>query len=149
MSDFPGPECGIFCISIIDLISKRALVLFNLLYARNYHYNKGSLKVEFIKCKTIHSGFLLVVVPPSISLKWVIKIVIISIIAKYTQIGTSAAIFHCELVVSISTSPFEKNHFQLPCHGNHWKTDQYRGSDNCGEVDIDSDVNRLALGNLR
>ena len=58
MRDFPGPERGILCILIIDIISKSALVLFSLLRASNYYYNKGALKVEFIKYKIIHSGLL-------------------------------------------------------------------------------------------
>ena len=67
--NFPIPECGAFCISIIDLISKSALVFFSLLCASNYHYNKGSIKVEFIKCKTIHSRLLVISVLQSISLR--------------------------------------------------------------------------------
>ena len=46
---FPGTERGILFISIVDRILRRALVFFSLLYAINYHYNKGTLKVEFIK----------------------------------------------------------------------------------------------------
>ena len=49
VSDFPRPERGILCISIVDIISKRTLVLFSLLRSINYHYNNGPLKVEFIK----------------------------------------------------------------------------------------------------
>ena len=32
----------------------------------------------------------------------------------------------------------------LPTHSKHWKTEPYRGSDDRGEVDCDSDLNRLA-----
>ena len=39
--------------------------------------------------------------------------------------------------------------FLLPPHSDHWNTEHYRGSYNCGEVDIDSYINRLASGNLR
>ena len=59
---FPIPERGILFILIVDRISKSALVLFSLLCAINYHYNKGPVKVESIKCKTIHIGLLLIVI---------------------------------------------------------------------------------------
>ena len=45
MIDCPGPEHGIFCISVVDTILKSALVLFSMLRASNYHYNKGGLKL--------------------------------------------------------------------------------------------------------
>ena len=39
--DCPGPEHGVFCILIVNLISRRVLVLFSLLHAINYYYSKG------------------------------------------------------------------------------------------------------------
>ena len=60
--NFPEPECCVFCILIVDLILEISLVFFSLLRAGNYHYNKGPLKVEFFKCKTIHRELLLIVV---------------------------------------------------------------------------------------
>ena len=38
VSNCPSPERGVFCIFIVDLISKRALMFFSLVRARNYHY---------------------------------------------------------------------------------------------------------------
>ena len=67
------------------------MVLFSMLRASNYHYNKGPLKVQFIKCKTIHSGFLLIPVIHSILLGYVIEIIPVSIIARYIYRGTFAA----------------------------------------------------------
>ena len=48
MRDFPGPECGVLCILIVDIMSKSALALFNLLCERNYHCNKGPVIVDNI-----------------------------------------------------------------------------------------------------
>ena len=39
--------------------------------------------------------------------------------------------------------------FMVPQHSDNWKTYQHQGSANCCEVDLDSDLNRLASGNLR
>ena len=50
-------------------ISISALVLFNLLRARNYHYNKGTLKVDFVKWKMIHSGLLRTIFLQKVSLQ--------------------------------------------------------------------------------
>ena len=41
VSDFPGPECGVFHISIVDLISTNSMVGFSFLRASNYYYRKG------------------------------------------------------------------------------------------------------------
>ena len=38
--------------------------------------------------------------------------------------------------------------FMLPRHSNHWNTEKYRGSADRGEVDLESDVNCLASGNI-
>ena len=58
----PGPEFFVFCTSIIGVISRRSLVFFILLYGIKCHYKKGSLKMEFFKCKTIHSRLLCIAV---------------------------------------------------------------------------------------
>ena len=42
VSNCLGPDHGIFCILIIDLILRSALVVFSLLRACNYHDNKGT-----------------------------------------------------------------------------------------------------------
>ena len=43
MIDFPGPECGILCINIVDLISRIALIGFSMLCASNYYYSEGPI----------------------------------------------------------------------------------------------------------
>ena len=60
--NFPSLDRGVFCILIVYLISKIALALFILLLSSNYHYKKVPLKVDFVKCKTIHSELLPIVV---------------------------------------------------------------------------------------
>ena len=94
VSSFPGPECGVFCISIIERISRSALVLFSLFRAINYHCIKGPLKVDFFKCKTIHSRLLCIPFLHSISIRWVSNDVVIYIIMRYTWRDTFADIFH-------------------------------------------------------
>ena len=112
VSNFPGPERGIFCILIVDLIYISALECFSLLLARNYHYNKGRLKFEFIKFKTVHSRLLFIAVLQSILLLWVMKIVLISIITSYTWRGTFSAIVHWS-----TTIPLFLSYFIFNCHG--------------------------------
>ena len=112
VSDFPRPECCVFCILIVDIISKRYLVLSSLLCEINYHYNKGTLEFEFLKCKTIHSVLLLIALLQSILLQWVINIVIISNIARYTWRVPIRAIFH-EPTTILLFLPY----FLLNCHG--------------------------------
>ena len=46
-----GPICGDLCFSVVNIISKRDLLLFSLLCESNYHYNKVPLKAEFSKLK--------------------------------------------------------------------------------------------------
>ena len=76
MRDCPSPEYGIFYILIIDLISKRALVLFSLLCEINYHYNKGPIIVENITILTIHGGLCFIIFLHSISLRRVNNIIL-------------------------------------------------------------------------
>ena len=52
-------------------------------------------------------------------------------------------------VVFILTAPFKETWLSLPQHSDHWKTEEYQGSAHRGEVDLDSDVNRLASDKLR
>ena len=53
-SDLPIPVHGVLFILIVDIISKSALLLFSLLCAIKYHYNKGPVIVENITILTIH-----------------------------------------------------------------------------------------------
>ena len=48
-----------------------------------------------------------------------------------------------------STTTFADTKIPLTQHIEHLNMDKYRGSDNRGEVDLDSDVNSLASGNIR
>ena len=73
MINCPGIERGVLCILIIDPISISALVLFSLLCAINYHYNKGYLNVDFFKWKIIHRRLLRIAVLQSILLWWFIN----------------------------------------------------------------------------
>ena len=112
MSNFPGPEYGVFCIYIIDTIFKSALVLFILLFAINYHYKKGTLAVGFFKCKTIHSILFCISVLQSISLRWIINIVLICITMRYTCRDTFAAIVHWPTTIILLLL-----YFILNCYG--------------------------------
>ena len=51
VSDCPRPERGVFCILIVDIIFKSALVLLSLLCARNYQYKKGPVIADIITTK--------------------------------------------------------------------------------------------------
>ena len=190
MRNFSGPEHGVFCISVVDVISRNALILLSLLRAINYPYNKGPLKYEFFKCKTIHSGLLHIAILHSISLQWVIKKYIISIISRDHWRGTFAAIFHSHTMILVFRYVFikmswnfvflkntksallwyflteffsavkeihklqfrwttsEDTKFLSPKPSKYWKTEHYWGSDDCVEVDINSDINCLSSGNL-
>ena len=79
MSDFPGTERGVSCISILDIISRSALVLFSLLRASNYHYSKGHVIVDNIDILTIHGGLSCIIFLQSIFLRRVINVDFISI----------------------------------------------------------------------
>ena len=48
-----------------------------------------------------------------------------------------------------STTKSADTKFLSPQHSNHWNIEHYWGSANCGEVDLDSDINSLASGNHR
>ena len=47
-----------------------------------------------------------------------------------------------------STSTFKDTKFLLPQHSEHWKMEQYQGSDDHGELDFNSDVNWPDSGKL-
>ena len=49
----------------------------------------------------------------------------------------------------ISIEPFEDTKLSLPQHSDHLKTEQYQDSADRGEVDLDSDVNRMVSDKLR
>ena len=159
----------------------------------NYHYNKGPIKVEFFKCKTIHGRFLHIAVLRSISLWWVINTILIYIIARYTWRGTFADIVHWPTTIFLfllcfilnchgtflfsqipnlffcgiseqfffaavkeihklwfwSTTTSADTIFLIPKPSYHWNKEDYWGSADLSEVDLESDINFLASGNLR
>ena len=41
--DCSGPERGVLCISIVDLIFRSAMAVFSMLRAISYQYNKGNV----------------------------------------------------------------------------------------------------------
>ena len=98
---------------ILDIISISALVLVMLLHTINYHYNKGPLKVEFIKCKRIHSGLLRIIVLLEILLQWDIKFHLIYIIARYTYGGIFAAIVHWFITISLFCNVYIKQSWHI------------------------------------
>ena len=106
----PRPEYAVFYILIIDIILRSALVLFSLLCEINDHYNKGNIKVEFFKCKTIYSILLCISVQRSIFLRWFINIVIIYIIARYTCGSKFAAIVYWPTKILLFLSCFVLNY---------------------------------------
>ena len=99
VSNCPGTECGVFCISIFDIISWSALVLFILLRASKYHYNKGDCLLRISVLQQISNW-------------WVIIIVPIYDIVEYTCVGIFAAIFHWPTTVLLLLL-----YFNLNCHG--------------------------------
>ena len=65
MRNFLGPERGVFCILIIDIILKSALVGFSLLRASDYYYKKWKVTVDNFTIITIHRGILIIVIAQS------------------------------------------------------------------------------------
>ena len=111
VGDLTRPERGVFYIFIVYIISKSALILSSILRASNHHYNKGPLKVKFIRCKIKHSRILLLAVLQSILLRWVIIIVLIYIISRYTWRGKYAAVVNWPTMILLFLSCFILN-----CH---------------------------------
>ena len=62
MSDCPGPEHGVFYISIVDLNLISSLVGFIMLRAIDNYFKKGLVIVDNITILTINVGILLVVI---------------------------------------------------------------------------------------
>ena len=108
MRNFPGPKRGIFCISIVNVIFRSASLFFSLLRASNYHYNKGSLKIEFFTCETIHS-LLYIAFLQTILLHWVIKTFLTYIIVRYAWRGKIFATFHSPTIILLVLSCFILN----------------------------------------
>ena len=62
VSEFPGPERGIFGISIIDIISRNALIGFSLLHASYYYNRKGPVIVDNLMIIIIHRGLFIIII---------------------------------------------------------------------------------------
>ena len=59
MSDIPSPERVVFCISIIDIISKIALILFNLLREIKHHLKNVLLNLSSLRAKRYTADYIL------------------------------------------------------------------------------------------
>ena len=120
MSNCHGPECWNFFIYIVDLMLRRTLVVFSMLCASNYHYSKGPPKVEFFKCKTIHSILVHIAVLQSISLQRVINIVLIYIIVRYTCRSIFSAIVRWPTTIMLFLLCFALNCQELCFSHKYW-----------------------------
>ena len=60
--NFPSPERGVICISIVDLISKSSLILIALFSASKDHVKNNTVVFDHIQYMTIHGGFLVIVI---------------------------------------------------------------------------------------
>ena len=87
MRNFPIPELGVFCILIVNIISKISQELFSLLSASNYHYNKGTVLVNNITTLMIHRWLFCIIFLKPISLGWVINIGFIYIYVIVWKMG--------------------------------------------------------------
>ena len=59
----------------------------------------------------------------------------------YNTIFEAVKLFH--IIRFLSTTKFVDTKLPLPQPREHWNTKQYWGSADCGEVDLDSEVNGL------
>ena len=57
MKNYPSPVRGVFCISIVDHISKSALVLFNLLRPNKHHKKRVLLKLSSLGSKLYREDY--------------------------------------------------------------------------------------------
>ena len=62
MSNCPGPECGVFYIAIIDVISISALAGFIMLRASDYYNRKGAVIFYNIMILRIHGKLLFITI---------------------------------------------------------------------------------------
>ena len=79
----------------------------------NYQYNKRRIKVEFIKCKTIHSGLLLIFLLQLTSLRWFIGMVLF--LFSWYRATKRQNIFYYLLTHNDSLI---LDMFMINCHGN-------------------------------
>ena len=95
----PGPEHGVFSIYIFDLISRSDLVVFSLIRARNYHYNKGHVCYVFPFYIQYRYGNLSI-------------LFLILLLGRYTYVGIFASTVHWNTMIL-----FFSWYFILSCHG--------------------------------
>ena len=93
MRDWPGHECGVFYILIIDLILRSVLVVFSLLHGSNYHYKKVPVIVDNLKILTIHRGLFCFICLQSIELRWDINIIFIFIYKIFLKTGRKLPLY--------------------------------------------------------
>ena len=133
-------------IAVLHSISLQG-VLYKLFY-----YCKIHLK-RYIRCyfPSIYNDFL------------ILNIFYIKLLCLYVFLGNIESVVSWIVSVTIFSKQSKKSinfyydqqnilqntEFILPQPSDHWKTEHYRGSANHGQVDLDSDINRLTSDNLR
>ena len=75
MSDYLGPESGIFCIFIVDIFLRSALVGFSLLCAIGYYYKKGPVLVDYVMILMTHGRSFCITLLQLILLLWDINVI--------------------------------------------------------------------------
>ena len=93
VSGCPGPECGIFCISTVDIILISDLVVFSLLRAKYYYYKKGKVIVDNLTIITIHVRLFCITLIQSISLRWEINIQFVFIYDIFLNNGQNVPLY--------------------------------------------------------
>ena len=173
-SNFTGPERGIFCVSIFDIISRSVPVVFSMLRPSNYYYNKGPVCYVFSfyshYCYSELSIFFLFILLWDTSSSYIYyycpfiyfySVIIIMCYLKLQQNITSltniksVSLWYFEHNFSswqrnpqLSNVGHQQHWFLLSKPSDHWNIEHYRGPADHGEGDSDLDINRLASGNL-
>ena len=168
MRNFPSPKSGVFCILIGDLNLKSALVLFTLLNARK-RYTEDYWLVYIPNQVGEWSIFIVLYIFFRLNNK---RYILCCVILNYDDIFSLNMFFSlifnqwflgifCHNFLKKlknylnfdfqyrSTSTFEVSQFLLPKGNKHRTVEQYKGSDDCGELYFKLDVNRPASGKLR
>ena len=136
----------ILCIAVLQSILLWWVIKKNIIYIIVIYTWRGTFDVIVHWPTTIL--FFLIVFYIKLSWDFAFLTIIESVLLWYFQGGDFAAVkwFHKFWFRSTTTSADTK--FVLPKPSYYWKTDHYWGSADHGEVDLDSDVNRLASGNI-
>ena len=90
MRDCPGPEHGVFCISIVDRILRSALAGFSLLCVSNYYYRKGLVIVDIFTILAIYGRLFCINLLQSLFPWWEINFVLFM---SFLRIGQNIALY--------------------------------------------------------